>query len=47
MHKVIISPSKAENFTVLKLISKQACSLKYYRDQIPIYLSIYLFGDII
>ena len=40
---MIIFPSKAANFTVLKLISKQACSLKYYRDQIPIspiYLSI-------
>ena len=41
MHKkVIIFPSKAANFTVLKLISKQACSLQYYRDQIPICLSI-------
>ena len=40
MHKVIIFPSKAADFTVLKLISKQACSLQYYRDQIPICLSI-------
>ena len=38
--KVIIFPSKAANVTVLKLISKPACSLKYYRDQIPICLSI-------
>ena len=38
--KVIIFHSKAANFTVLKLISKQACSLQYYRDQIPICLSI-------
>ena len=38
--KVIIFPSKAANFTVLKFISKQACSLQYYRDQIPICLSI-------
>ena len=40
--KVIIFPSKAANFTFLKLIStsKQACSLQYYRDQIPICLSI-------
>ena len=36
----IISPLNAANFTVLKLISKQACSLKYYRDQIPVYLYI-------
>ena len=38
--KVIIFPSKATNVTVLKLIGKQACSLQYYRDQIPICQSI-------
>ena len=38
MHKSDYFPSKSRNFTILKLISKQACSLKYYRDQVPIYL---------
>ena len=41
MHKSVIFPSKAANFTVLKLISKQACSfIEYYRDQVPICLSV-------
>ena len=31
---------KSDYLPVLKLISKQACSLQYYRDQIPICLSI-------